>query len=75
MENKEKDGKIRKQFLSPQELSAYLGLSINTIYTWVNQRRIPYIKVSRLVKFNISEIDKWMGSMRVEPFDLAGNNT
>ena len=61
---------IKKQFLSPQELSAYTGLSLNTIYSWVNQRRIPYIKISRLVKFNISEIDEWMKAMRVAPTDL-----
>lgn len=61
---------IKKQFLSPQELSAYTGLSLNTIYSWVSQKRIPYIKISRLVKFNVSEIDEWMRGMRVEPTDL-----
>jgi len=61
---------IKKQFLSPQELSAYTGLSLNTIYSWVNQRRIPHIKISRLVKFNVSEIDEWMKTMRVAPTDL-----
>jgi len=69
------DNNIKKQFLSPQELSAYLGLSLNTIYSWVNQRRIPYIKVSRLVKFKVSEIDEWMRGMRVEPTDLLRGNT
>jgi excisionase family DNA binding protein len=64
------DNNIKRQFLSPQELSAYIGLSLNTIYSWVSQKRIPYIKVSRLVKFNISEIDNWMKAMRVAPTDL-----
>ena len=69
------DNNIKKQFLSPQELSAYVGLSLNTIYAWVSQRKIPHIKISRLVKFNISEINEWMKSMRVAPFDMAGDNT
>jgi DNA binding domain, excisionase family len=68
------ENNIQRQFLSPSELSRYLGLSLNTIYTWVNQRKIPYIKVSRLVKFKISEIDDWMRTMRVAPFDMSGDN-
>lgn len=64
------ENSIRRQFLSPAELSTYLGLSLNTIYAWVNQRRIPYVKISRLVKFSITDIDEWMKSMRVAPTDL-----
>lgn len=61
---------VTRQFLSPQELSQYLGLSLNTIYSWVSQKRIPHIKVSRLVKFRVSEIDEWMESMRIEPYNF-----
>lgn len=50
---------MEKRYLSPQELSAYTGLSVFTIYLWIRQRKIPFIKKSRLVKFDKEKIDAW----------------
>ena len=58
---------MTKRYLSPKELSEYLGISIQTIYEWTSQRRIPFVKLSRLVKFDITAIDDWMKSQREEP--------
>lgn len=41
-------------------LSEYLSISKNTIYYWVNQRKIPCNKAGRLLRFDINEIDKWL---------------
>ena len=49
-----------KRYLSPKELSEYTGFSIYTIYLWIRQRKIPFIKKSRLKKFDKEEIDKWL---------------
>ena len=48
-----------RKYLSPQELSDYTGLSVFTIYSWVRQRKIPFIKKSRLIKFDKNKIDTW----------------
>ena len=48
-----------RRYLSPQELSDYTGLSVTTIYLWVRQRKISFIKKSRLIKFDIHKIDTW----------------
>ena len=61
------DIEMTKRYLSPKELSEYLGISIQTIYEWTSQRRIPFVKLSRLVKFDITAIDDWMKSQREEP--------
>ena len=50
---------MERRYLSPRELAEYTGLSRDTIYLWVRQREIPFIKKSRLVKFDKEEIDKW----------------
>ena len=50
---------MEKRYLSPQELSDYTGLSIFTIYLWIRQRKIPFIKKSRLIKFDKNKIDIW----------------
>ena len=46
-----------------------LGVSVNTVYAWIHQRRIPFIKVGRLVKFDERDIDKWIGEQKVEVFE------
>lgn len=52
---------MEQRLFNVKELSAYLGgVSINTIYCWVSQRKLPYKKLGKLVRFEISEIDKWI---------------
>ena len=55
-----------QRYLSPQELSQYLNLSIQTIYEWTSQKKIPYIKLGRLVKFDQQEIDEWVKMQKIE---------
>ena len=56
-----------KRYINPKELSIYLGMSLQTVYEWTSQKKIPYIKLGRLVKFDIIEIDKWMLAQRIKP--------
>ncbi|MBU1809086.1 MAG: helix-turn-helix domain-containing protein [Candidatus Omnitrophica bacterium] len=58
-----------QRYLSPQELSQYLGIATQTIYEWTSQKKIPFIKLGRLVKFDVAEIDAWMKTQRVEPYN------
>ena len=55
-----------KRYIGPQELSEYLGLTKGTLYVWACQRRIPYLKVGKLLKFDIIEIQAWLKDKRVE---------
>jgi excisionase family DNA binding protein len=58
-----------KRYFNPHELSTYLGLSLQTIYEWTSQKKIPFIKLGRLVKFDIIEVDKWMLSQKISPYE------
>ncbi len=61
LENKQKSNRtMNKRLMNVNELSEYTGLSTSTFYTWVNQRRIPFLKCERLTKFDLEEIDKWI---------------
>ena len=55
-----------QRYISPQELSKYLNLSTQTVYEWICQKKIPYIKMGRLVRFDQREIDKWVQTQKVE---------
>lgn len=57
---------LNKRLINIHQLSQLLGLSINTLYTWVSQKRIPYVKCGRLTKFDLREIDKWIAENTVE---------
>jgi excisionase family DNA binding protein len=55
-----------RRFLKVGEVADYLGLSKNTVYSWVCQKRIPYFKVGRLVKFDRQKIDRWAETREVD---------
>ena len=59
---------MEKRFLGIKELSAYLGITTGTVYVWVCHRKIPYIKVGRLVKFDLYKIEKWLEERCVEVY-------
>lgn len=55
------------------QLSKKLRVSVSGIYTWVNQRKIPFVKVGRLIRFDSDEIDKWLKEKKVEPKEDHGS--
>lgn len=57
---------MEKRLLNINELVEYTGLKKGTLYAWVCQRRIPFVKCGHLVKFDIKDIDKWIESMKVK---------
>ena len=57
----------KKHLLNKTQVAELLGFKIYTIDAWVSQRRIPYIKLGRLVRFNPDEIEKWIEEKRIEP--------
>ena len=48
------------RWLSVDEIAEHLGVSKDTVYTWVNERGMPGHKVGRLWKFQQSEVDEWV---------------
>jgi len=56
-----------QRLISVKDAAGYTGLSPHTIYTMVSQRRIPFVKVGRLVKFDVDLLDKWIKQNTVMP--------
>jgi len=57
---------MEKRYLEIKELSEYLGVKVNTLYSWVNQGKIPYVKLNRLVRFDSTKINEWAEKNSVE---------
>jgi excisionase family DNA binding protein len=43
-----------------------LGITRNTLYEWIIQRKVPYLKVGRLVKFKKDDLQAWL-TKRAQP--------
>lgn len=56
-----------QRLLSIKEAANYMGLSPHTLYTMVSQRRIPYVKVGRLTKFDVGLLEAWLKQHTVMP--------
>ena len=48
------------RWLSVEEIATHLGVSRDTVYTWVNEKGMPAHKVGKLWKFKATEIDAWI---------------
>ncbi|MBU0896680.1 MAG: helix-turn-helix domain-containing protein [Candidatus Omnitrophica bacterium] len=52
------------QLISVEELADYLGLQKQTIYNWLNQRKISGIKIGKVWRFDRKYIDEWVKNCR-----------
>ena len=57
----------RPPLVNVGHVAEYIGLSKHTVYTMVSQRRIPFVKVGRLTKFDLPTIDAWIRRHSVKP--------
>ena len=55
-----------ERWVSMKEITAYLGINRDTVLSWIEKRGMPAVKVGRLWKFKISEVDAWMKAGQAE---------
>lgn len=53
---------ITDRWLSVQEIAQYLGISKETVYRWVEAKKIPAHKIGKQQKFKTLEVDRWVTS-------------
>jgi excisionase family DNA binding protein len=51
---------VAEPWLSADDIAAHLGVTKDTVYTWIAEKAMPAHKVGRLWKFQASEIDDWV---------------
>lgn len=69
LESKEAANPGPGQWMNLSELRNYLPdrPAISTVYTWAHQRRIPFHKGGKKLRFLKPEIDEWLKSGKVKP--------
>lgn len=48
------------KLLNVKELADRLGAKVNTVYGWIHEGKIPYIKLGGLIRFRDDVISKWI---------------
>src|SRR4051812_16485594 len=47
-------------WVSVEDVAKHLGVARESVYRWIDGRRLPAHKIGRLWKFRLSEIDDWV---------------
>ncbi len=55
--------------LDSPAVADWLGVTVRHVRRLVTERRIPYIKVGRLIRFDPVEIERWIDESRRPPQD------
>lgn len=48
------------RWFSVEEIAEYLGVKRDTLYKWIDRKKMPAHKVGRLWKFRKEEVDLWV---------------
>jgi len=55
-----------RPLLTYEQAARALGIKLNTLYSWVRDRKIPHVRLGdRLVRFDHAEIEKFVEDRRV----------
>ncbi|MSR77351.1 MAG: DNA-binding protein [Candidatus Omnitrophica bacterium] len=54
------------RFLTANEVTGMLQISIVTLRAWTSQKKIPYYKVGRSVRFNLLKLQEWLNQREIK---------
>ncbi|MEK6536784.1 MAG: helix-turn-helix domain-containing protein [Actinomycetota bacterium] len=57
---------MESRWFSAEEIARYLGVAEDTIYRWIDRRRLPAHRVGKLWKFKTEEVDDWVKSGKTD---------
>lgn len=54
------------ELVNVNEAARFLAVSSSTLYGWVWQRRIPFVKVGRGVRFDMADLERFIAKNRTQ---------
>ena len=65
---------LNHELLTPEEAAEFLSVKLSTIYAWVHQRKIPYLKLGRCLRFSPTVLQRWLEELAVEPHPIHSSD-
>jgi len=59
------------RWLTVQEAAKYLRVAKGTLYNWISQRRIPFCRRGRVLRFERDALDRWLAGGHSRPSRLT----
>ena len=53
-------------YLTIKDVSTMLQIKPSTLYAWVGQRKIPFVKIHGCIRFLSEDLEQWIGTFRTE---------
>jgi len=66
------DARNQTRLLTVQEAAQLLAVSVSTLYGWAWQRRIPFVKVGRALRFDIADLERFIQANRFQARSRLG---
>lgn len=51
---------IASHLMTINDAARFLAVSVSTLYGWVHQRKIPFVKVGRALRFEQADLDRFV---------------
>lgn len=58
------------QWMSTQEAAKHLGVSLRTLYKFIDEGLVPAYKFGRVIRLRAPEVDSFIERARIEPGTL-----
>lgn len=52
----------QEPWVSVDVVATHVGIAKDTVYRWIESKRLPAHRIGRLWKFKLSEVDEWVES-------------
>ncbi len=60
----------RADWLSTKEASARLGVTLRSLYRFIDAGQLPAYKFGRVIRVKVDDVDRFIDSCRIAPGDL-----
>ena len=63
------NGNIGRRLLKVEDAAEFLGLSVDTLHKWVQERAIPHVKAGRALRFDLVALNRYIDEHAIRTID------
>jgi len=63
------NGNIGRRLLKVEDAAEFLGLSVDTLHKWVQERSISHVKAGRALRFDVKALERYIEQHTIKPIE------